>query len=139
MSVKYFDRLVLPKIGFSEINFFTKNKLKIAKGYKQVVDFKSKPFIEFEENQIDFENIFIPKEKNWICLNSKFSHVEFYSKDYCKIKILKDKETKLFYISPFNLTSDKFSVLIKTLLRKKTFNSLVANQFPLSKSINKIL
>lgn len=119
MPTKYCDRLHLPEIGNSEVAFFTKNGLKIAQGYK-TVSYSNKPVIEFTETQIDQKNVFIPENKKWKIENKAIDFIEYRSKDFCNIKILKRKIDNKFFISVFDLTSNKFPILISPLHRKKT-------------------
>lgn len=119
MPTKYCDRLNLPVSGVEDVSFSTKIGLKIAVGYKKVL-LSGKPMIEFTDTMIQKENIFLPESQRWKVKNSAFPFVEYRSKDFCKVKILKNKKSGRFYISPFDLTSDKYPVLISPLLRKKT-------------------
>ena len=91
MPTKYSDRLNLPIDGVKDITFTTKNGLKIANGYNQVI-FQKKPMIEFSEEMLKSENIQIPLNKQWKIKNKSVSYIEYRSKDYCKVKILKCKK-----------------------------------------------
>lgn len=119
MPTKYSDRLNMPKIGISEVGFTTKNGLKIANGYMRV-KLAGKPMIEFIDSQVVKENISIPANQEWKIKNKAVEYIEYRSRDYCGVKIFKRKSNGKFYISPFDLISDKFPVLISPLLRKKT-------------------
>jgi hypothetical protein len=119
MPTKYCDRLVLPSIGSTEISFSTKNGLKIATGYRKVI-LEGKPLIEFADFQINKENITIPQNQKWRTTNKLVEFIEYRSRDYCNIKILKKKSNGKFYISPFDLSSNKFPILIQPLKRRKT-------------------
>lgn len=119
MPTKYCDRLNLPIAGLPTIEFCTKNGLKIASGYKKVI-LDGKPLIEFMDGMIEKENIQIPPNQQWKLKNATISYVEYRSKDYCKIKILRSKRNGRYYISPFDLISDKIPVLISPLQRRKT-------------------
>jgi len=122
MPTKYCDRLNMPATGMSDIVFFTKNGLKIANGYKQVI-LNGKPLIEFLD--VTIENIHIPLNQQWKLKNANISHVEYRSRDYCKVKILQNKRNRRYYISPFDLVSDKIPVLISPLFRRKTILATV--------------
>lgn len=119
MPTKYCDRLNLPVAGGVDIAFTTKNGLKIANGYKRVI-LQGKPLIEFLDTMLEKENIQIPVNQQWKLKNPTVSHVEYRSRDYCKIKILRSKRNGRYYISPFDLVSDKIPVLISPLQRRKT-------------------
>lgn len=119
MPTKYSDRLILPVAGTPDIVFSTKNGLKIATGYKKVV-LDGKPLIEFTDSMLEKENIFLPLNQQWKLKNPAISHVEYRSKDFCKTKILRSKRNGRYYISPFDLVSDKIPILISLLQRRKT-------------------
>lgn len=119
MPTKYSDRLKLPITGSENIVFSTKNGLPIATGYKKVI-VRGKPLIEFLDTMIKKENIQIPLNQQWKVKNATIPHVEYRSKDYCKVKILRNKRNGKYYISPFDLISDKIPILIDSLQRKKT-------------------
>lgn len=129
MPVKYEDRLKLPKNGFEEICFLTHNGLKIASGYERVVFGKKNPLIEFSEQRLFMNNIYLPDNQKWKITNQNQNQIEYRSKDYCSVKILflkNDTELKkgMFYISPFDLKSDIIPVLIDTLRRKHTLKAI---------------
>ena len=121
MPTKYADRLQLPINGFDEIVFSTSIGLDVATGYNKIVYHKNQPYIEFSKNMIHMENVYVPENQKWRIDGSFSSYVEYRSKDCCKIKILQyKKKSNYFYISPFDLKSDKISILINPLRRKKT-------------------
>ena len=133
MPTKYTDRLNLPINGHSDIYFYTLNGLLIAKGYQQIVFHKKIPYIEFNECGIFQENIHIPDSKKWRLKHLSSQYVEYRSKDYCNIKIIQWKinnelTSKMFYISPFDLKSDKIPVLISPLRRKHSLSNLFERQ-----------
>jgi hypothetical protein len=124
MPTKYADRLQLPINGCDEIVFLTIIGLDIATGYNKIVYHKSQPYIEFSKNMIHMENVYVPENQKWRIDGSFSSYVEYRSKDCCKIKILQyKKKLNLFYISPFDLKSDKIPILINPLRRKKTIEN----------------
>lgn len=79
---------------------------------------------------LTIENICIPENQKWKVKNVLYNYVEYRSKDYCNIKIIKWKKNKepfksnMFYISPFKLKSNEVPILIKPLHRKKTLQNL---------------
>ena len=143
MPTKYSERLKLPLGGSEGILFSTANGLLIAKGYHRVLLSEKGPYIEFSEDQIDKENVFIPEQQKWRLTNPASNYVEYRSKDYCSVKIMKWKKEELrtsarhqpfrqepaelkagmFYISPFALRSDKVPVLISLLQRRRTISA----------------
>ena len=111
MPTKYADRLNLPTEGLKDIQFSTKNGLKIAKGYNKVVINKT-PLIQLNEEQLIYDNIFIPENQKWRIKNPNSPYIEYRSRDYCAVKIMQLKEDNKFYISPFKLKSDLIPVLV---------------------------
>jgi hypothetical protein len=130
MPTKYTDRLNLKIDGSNNICFFTQNGLKIANGYEKIIFSNGIPYIEFSEKMLTIENICIPENQKWKVKNVLYNYVEYRSKDYCNIKIIKWKKNKepfksnMFYISPFKLKSNEVPILIKPLHRKKTLQNL---------------
>lgn len=133
MPTKYADRLVLPLIGSKDILFTTSNGLKIACGYERVAflmitesSVYLKPLIEFSPKHMISENIVILPSQKWRIDNPKSEFVEFRSKDFTNIRIMKWKTNNegfkkgMFYISPFDLSSKEFPVLIERLNKRKS-------------------
>lgn len=132
MPTKYTDRLKLPLEGSKDICFQTTNGLVVANGYERVIfvipsqsSVYKKPFIEFKPKQINQKNILVPESQKWRKTNQRSPFVEYRSKDYTNIKIMQWKKDEgdfkegMFYISPFDLVSDKFPILISPLSRRK--------------------
>lgn len=119
MPTKYSDRLNIPTAGMSDIVFSTKNGLKIATGYKRVI-IEKKPMVEFLDSHMEKTNIHVPQNQQWKLKNPQIIFAEYASKDYCNVKILRSKKNGRYYISPFDLISDKIPVLISPLQRRKT-------------------
>lgn len=127
MPTKYVDRLNCPVTGNNDARFYTRNGLSIATGYERVV-MDLKPLVEFSEGMMNKENIFIPENQKWRVSHPGSPYIEYRSRDYCNIKIMRWKETSellagMFYISPFDLKSDQWPVLIDPLRRKRTLQS----------------
>lgn len=128
MPTKYKDRLKLPSEGLGGIKLSTSIGLEIAVGYERIV-FKEKiPYVEFSESNINKINICIPDSQKWRIKNNASPYVEYRSRDCCNVKIMqwkKDDSLRAgkFYISPFDLKSDKIPVLIEPLYRKKTLSN----------------
>lgn len=129
MPTKYTERLNLPLDGNDSIHFYTTNGLLVATGYKRVIFDSKGPYVEFAEDQLNQENIGIPPQQKWRVNNAASPYVEYRSKDYCNVKIMKQKADDgdmrkgMFYVSPFNLRSDQVPVLIQSLRRKHTLQS----------------
>lgn len=129
MPTKYSDRLKIPYQGIKEINFYTLNGLEIARGYERILLTNKVPIIEFTESMIRHDNIVIPNSQVWRINQKSSPFVEYRSKDFCSVKIMKWKESKndlnenMFYVSVFDLKSDKFPILIEKLYRRKTLQA----------------
>jgi len=116
----YTQRMILPLEGFDDILFGTKSKLLVARGYNRVVIGDRGPYIEFEINQIIFDNFnliidFSHKyytEYRSVCESNIKLYLQLLTVDYADYKVGK------CYISPFDLTSDKYAILITPLDRK---------------------
>lgn len=129
MPTKYSERLNLPLNGNDKISFFTTNGLLVAKGYKRVVFSEKGPYVEFTEDQLDKENIYVPPQQKWRASNAASPYIEYRSRDYCHVKFMQQKnddgdlKQNMYYASPFDLRSDQIPVLIQSLRRKHTLQS----------------
>lgn len=126
MPTKYADRLNIPEKG-SDLTLMTKNGLVIANGYKKVVYSKKKPYLEIQEDQLNKSSIEIPDAQNWRLSQSSAPYIEYRSKDCWNIKIIRQKSSDhpefkagLFYISAFDLKSDKIKFLMEPLRKRVT-------------------
>lgn len=116
----YTQRMILPINGESNILFATKSKLLVAKGYNRVVIGDRGPYIEFEHNQIEKNNFhLIPNlshryytEWRSNCENNVKLYYQLLTVNYADYIIGK------CYISPFDLISDKYPILITPLERR---------------------
>lgn len=117
----YTQRMILPLEGFSDILFYTKSNLLVAEGYVRVVIGGRGPYIEFSYDQIKHDRFHLindPSHKyytEWrsICQSNVKLYYQLLPVNYADYKI--DK----CYISPFDLTSDRYPELITKLERKK--------------------
>lgn len=128
MPTRYMERLHLPLIptdGMADIKFTTQNGLPIAHGYNCVVLTDKGPMVEFHEDQVIFGNICIPPALQWRKKHPEAFYAEYRSRDYCSVKVFEQRRTvgklleRMWYISPFDLSSDRFPVLIEKLKKKK--------------------
>src|SRR5208283_5334331 len=125
----YKKRMILPLIGIDDINFYTLlSKLFVCKGYVRVVIGQRGPYVEFEDKNIFMKNIHIPYDHKWRCFDDpkwkdKIYYIEYRSNDEANVKIYKQMRTVDYadykignwYISPFDLISDKFPILVTPL------------------------
>jgi hypothetical protein len=119
----YIDRIRISTFGNNKTLFFTKNKLRIAKGYEKII-VEEKPFCVFLHKQICHENIAIPFKQNWREESEKSDYIEYRSKDYCNIKIKYDKKKLRFFVSLFDLSTEEIQILVEPLLRTKTLQRM---------------
>jgi hypothetical protein len=119
------ERLQLPCEAVEEVQFTTKNGLPIANGYNRVVLTEKGPMVEFSESQIHLENVTIPPALQWRRKHPEALYCEFRSRDYCNVKIVEQRRAEgsfkagMFYISPFDLVSDKYPTLIERLTKSR--------------------
>jgi len=100
-KLRYNNRILLPIAGDEKTIFFTKGRLKIAKGYSKALLLKI-PTIEFLKKNIALENLFIPHHLKWR-IEEKSSWIEYRSKDYCQVRIKFCKQNQKFYASALEL------------------------------------
>lgn len=113
--------LYIPVHGCEDIIFYTFSGLCIAKGYIRVVLGGRGPYIEFHSSNIISNNIYIPECEKWRLNNNAAFYDEFRSKDQSYVKLYKQKnyvgyadyKPSLWYISPFELYSDKYPCLME--------------------------
>ena len=115
----YTKRMILPLVGSDNITFWTKSGLEVAKGYVRVVVGQRGPYIEFERRHIiddSFRRIIDDTHRYYVEYRSKCaSNVKLY---YQLLPVsYADYRVRMFYISPFDIVSDKWPVLVTPLLR----------------------
>lgn len=89
-------RIHLPVFGDQETSFFTKGKLRVAQGYEKIV-FQKKPVVQFSTKNIFLENFYVPFHMRWTEEREESPFIEYRTKDYCKIKVLYCKLTRMFF------------------------------------------
>lgn len=78
------------------------------------------PYVEFDWQQIIAKNFFIPVDQEYRKTDKRVYYVEARSNDAAYVKLYYQKRTVAYadykinkvYISPFELTSDKYPVLV---------------------------
>jgi len=118
MSQSYEQRLLIPIDGNSNTIFHTTNGLVVAHGYKRIVIGQRGPYIEFTNEQIKHDNIFIPDSQEWRLTDKRIYYHEWRTKkDYVKLyyqrKTVKyaDYRIGLWYVSPFDLRVNKKEII----------------------------
>jgi hypothetical protein len=121
---KYRQRLILPEEPpEDEVIFYTKSGFEVARWYERVVIGARGPYIEFCGEMLTKDGIHIPKEQEWRIKNGLCYYVEWRTNDECYVKIYNQKrivdyadyQVGMWYVSPFDLTSNLYPELIKKL------------------------
>ena len=128
----YRRRLILPEFppDGDPLIFTTGCELIIAHGYERVVIGMRGPYVEFLDEHIKRESLFIPGDQRW-----RFDHFhvgkcyyyEFRTRDSRRIKVYFQKKPVDYadyrigrwYISPFDLVTDQHPVLVEPLRKEK--------------------
>lgn len=116
----YRRRLLLPVEGNPNIIFYTKSNLKVAQGYEKVVIGDRGPYIEFSKNMINIDAIYIPTNQKWRIKHPECYYIEWRTTDEYFVKLYQqrkiveyaDYKINMWYISPFDLVSDQYPVLV---------------------------
>jgi len=115
-------KLILPEIPYDKNIVFSAGNDRIAIGYERVVIGDRGPYVEFTKEQIIIDALHVPKEAEWR-YRSNLSFIPFYYElrtnnnvmVYHQIRRVTyaDYKPDFWYISPWDLASDVFPVLIK--------------------------
>lgn len=121
MAQDYTKRLILPLEGNNDIEFYTKSNLEIANGYNRIVIGLRGPYIEFHHYNIISSSIHKIINPNHYYFDEYRSNCKSNVKVYYQKFIVNyaDYKPGFLYISPFDLISDKYPILITSLERKK--------------------
>lgn len=119
----YTKRLILPLEQKVKTSFFTeKSRELVATRYTRVVIGSRGPYIEFNTDSINMSNFHVPPDQLWRFTSSTAYYIEYRSiKDNVKLYIqlrtvnYADYKVGMCYISPFDLISDIYPVLITKL------------------------
>lgn len=117
----YTQRMILPLEGSADILFGTKSKLLVARGYERVVIGDRGPYIEFDYNQIKQDNFHLINNTSHKYYTEWRSNCQSNVKLYYQLLTVNYADYKVgkCYISPFDLLSDKYPILITPLDRKR--------------------
>lgn len=110
MNEKYKDIVTIPHDG-ANIYLKTKNNTIVANGYERIVFGGRGPYIEFNRDQIIYEEFFIPKNQIYRLSDARIYYIEFRSNDDANVKLYyqmrhvayADYKLGYFYISPVDL------------------------------------
>lgn len=117
----------MPEFPQEDLDFYTVSKIKIAVGYIRVVIGERGPYIEFDDSQIIKNSLIMPPDQRWRIKNNNCYYIELRSFDDNYIKIYYQKKVAgyadykvgLYYISPFDLITEKYPILIKKFTNNK--------------------
>lgn len=127
-QARYANRLILPEFPKEPVRFFTRSGTLVAEGYERVVIGDRGPYVEFADTQIAKANISVPPDQQWRLL-PKYDYcyyVEYRTNDESRVKLYLQKHEVdyadyrigMWYVSPFQLTSDVHEILIEELKKK---------------------
>lgn len=120
----YRKRLILPEFPppGGPVEFKTGSGTLIAVGYERVVIGDRGPYIEFSPKHIEKRGWNIPEGQKWR-IHGRCYYVEGRTDDEANVKMYYQKATVeyadykvgMWYISPFDLTTDRWQVLVEPL------------------------
>ncbi len=107
---KYEDLLKIPVEG-KRFGLYTKDSTLIANKYQRVVIGQRGPYVEFSKDEIQLNQLYIPKNQLYRLSDPKIYYVEFRSNDTSNVKVYyqmrsvayADYRIEYFYISPDDL------------------------------------
>jgi hypothetical protein len=123
----YEDRLNLPLVGATDIEFFTLSGTLVARGYERIVIGQRGPYIEFSEMSIVREAIVMPSDQEWRLGTGYVYYNEWRSADESSVKLYEQRKTVdyadyrvgMWYLSPFDLTTKEYAQLVKPSNRRR--------------------
>ncbi len=119
----YRQRLILPEyVGDDEIIFYTHSGFEVAKWYERVVIGDRGPYIEFCGEMLS-RDIYVPADQEWRLRSESCYYIEWRTRDESRVKIYNqvrpvsyaDYKVGMWYISPFDLTSNLYPTLVRPL------------------------
>lgn len=140
----YAARLNLPltnQLNDFTIQFKTSTGLVVANGYTRVVIGGRGPYIEFYDWMMVKDAIYVPQQEQWRVVDPKASmwhyYEEYRSRDKAYVKCYHQLRTVdyadyrpgMWYISPFELTTDQYPVLVNPLEKKSKEPPLEPDMF----------
>jgi hypothetical protein len=131
---KYEDLLKIPTTS-GKIPLYTKDLTLIAKQYQRVVIGQRGPYVEFSKDEIQLNNLYIPKNQLYRLSDPKVYYIEFRTTGISSVKVYyqmrsvayADYRIEYFYISPDDLYTISESVLMPCI--KQKYISEVPSEF----------
>lgn len=124
--MNYRERLKIDPDNGDSTKFFTKNGLLVAAGYTRVVIGDRGPYIEFSDDQIVKQNIFIPAHQQYR-LTADYVYYHEYRTNEDDVKLYYQRKTVnyadykigFWYISPFALKTEEHEEIVIPLPKKQ--------------------
>lgn len=123
----YRKRLNLPELPpeGEPVKFRTKSGTLVAVGYERVVIGDRRPYVEFAPGHLAKRNWDIPDDQRWR-IGGRCYYIEARTIDDANVKMYYQKATVayadykvgMWYISPFELVTDRWPVLVEPLEKK---------------------
>ena len=131
---KYEDLLKIP-ISNGRFPLYTKDSTLIATKYQRVVIGHRGPYVEFSKDDININQLYIPKNQLYRLSDPKVYYIEFRTNDKSNIKVYyqmrsvayADYRIEYFYISPDDLYTTSESGLESCI--KQKYISVVSDEF----------
>lgn len=130
----YRARLILSEFpeGDSPVFMTQAKTMVVAWGYERVVIGKRGPYVEFLDEHMNQKALFVPPDQMWRFHADACYYYELRTRDSCRVKIYLQKRSVDYadyrpgrwYISPFDLITDRHPVLVEPLKRKKNDQDL---------------
>jgi hypothetical protein len=98
----------IPEIGNPDTKFYSANKTLLATGYTRIVVGKRGAYIEFSQENMCMENLYIPPDQKWRLSSDVAYYIEHRSRDAANVKVYEQRRTvgyadykiDMFYIAP---------------------------------------
>lgn len=125
MIMSYEERLKVPLVK-TILDLYTKSGSHIAIGYERIVIGGRGPYVEFSEEQLVLDELFIPEDQRWR-LQHEIGYYYEYRTRIDNVKVYRQKKVVdyadyligMWYISPFDLKRQDGEELIVSLKKKK--------------------
>jgi len=124
MKKSYEERLKIPLVK-TVMSLCTRSCYLVAIGYERIVIGKRGPYIECIDDQIIRDNLYVPEDQMWR-FNYPLSFYNEYRTKVDDVKVYHQKKVvdyadylvKRWYISPFDLRTDKLEELIEPIAKR---------------------
>jgi len=131
---KYEDLLNIPTTS-GKFSLYTKDLTLISKKYQRVVIGQRGPYVEFSKDEIQLNNLYIPKNQLYRLSDPKVYYIEFRTTGTSSVKVYyqmrsvayADYRIEYFYISPDDLYTISESGLMPCI--KQKYISEVPSEF----------